>query len=274
MSTESRERLRRLVRRPGADPVEAALCIAAVGDPDVDVDVGLLRVDALADALRTAGTPPVIPHELGAWLAQQLHGEHGFTGAVEDYHDPRNALLPHVLDTRRGLPILLAVVYVGVAQRLHLPVWGIAHPGHYYVGIGARGSDTVVIDPFHDGMPVTDAELAERIRVATAGRITFTRAHLRPASSLVTTRRILNNLTRDFRSRGQVEDALWTVELKLSLPGPPPDDHLALGELLVNLGRYGPAADAFERYLDLVGEHAPDADEIRARAVRARAKLN
>lgn len=250
------------------------MCISVEGDPEADVDVGLLRVDAIADAIRATGVAPVRPHEIGAWLADHLHGEHGFRGNHADYHHPDNALLSRVLDERLGMPILLAVLYVGIGQRLRLPVWGIAHPGHYYVGIGARGMDTAVIDPFHDGDPVTDVELAERIRLATAGRVAFTRAQLRPASVLTTTRRILNNLTRDYTNRGDLTQALWTLDLKILLPQSPASDHRERGDTLVNLGRYGEAADAFETYLDLGGAMAVDAEDIRARAIRARAKLN
>lgn len=250
------------------------MCVAVEGDPEADVDVGLLRVDAMADTIRATGTAPVRPHEIGAWLAEQIHGQFGFSGNHDDYNDPNNALLSRVLETRVGMPIALAVLYVGIGQRLRLPVWGIAHPGHYYVGIGARGMDTAVIDPFHDGDPVTDVELAERIRVATAGRVSFTRGHLRPASVLLTTRRILNNLTRDYTNRGDLTQALWTHELKLLLPQSPASDHRERGDTLVNLGRYGDAADAFEAYLDAGGTQSADAEEIRARAIRARAKLN
>ena len=123
------------------------------------------------------------------------------------------------------------------------------------------------------GREVSTDELAERLRVATAGRVPFTRSHLRPAGPAMTVRRILNNLTRDYTSRGLVDQALWTVELKLVLPNAIPDDHKARAELLSHLGRYREAADGFERYLELSPDIG-DADDIRARAVRARAKLN
>lgn len=272
MSTDHRARLRRAVRRPAGDPVEAALCIAVEGDPAADVDVGMLHVDAITDTLRTRGTAPVVPAELGPWLAEELHGRLGFRGNVTDYHDPDNALMSRVLERRTGLPILLSALWVGVAQRLRLPAWGIALPGHYYVGLGSGGDDVVVVDPFDGGRTVSTEELSERLSAATNGQLTFRRALLRPASLQMTARRILNNLTRDYAARDRLPDALWTVEMKLGLPNSPPSDHRERGDLLVQLGRYGIAADAYEDYLDAGGAD-PDG-EIRARAVRARAKLN
>lgn len=273
MSSSTRHRLAREVRRSDADLAELALCICAERDPDLDVDTALLRVDALADGLLTSGRLSGDPESDATALARYLAEDHGFTGDVDDYHDPANGLLSEVLDRHRGLPIVLSVLYVSVARRVRIPAWGIAHPGHYYVGVGTRDR-TTVLDPFHDGAVVPADELAARLRAATAGRIEFTRAHLRPAGPAITTRRILNNLTRDFTNRGDLEDALWTVDCKLVLPNALDDDHRARGELLSHLGRYRQAAEAFETYLERAGTDAVDADEVRAQAVRARAKLN
>lgn len=273
MSSSTRQRLAREVRRSDADLAELALCISAESDPSLDVDVALLRVDALADGLLTSGTLAGDPESDAQALADHLGGRHGFSGDVEHYHDPGNALLSRVLDTHRGLPITLSVLYVAVARRVRVPAWGIALPGHYYVGVGTPDR-TIVLDPFQAGIVVAHEELAARLRAATAGQVEFTRAHLRPAGPATTTRRILNNLTRDYTNRGDLDDALWTIDCKLVLPNAVADDHRARGELLAHLGRYRDAADAFETYLLEAGTDAVDADDIRAQAVRARAKLN
>ena len=43
--------------------------------------------------------------------------ELGFAGNVNDYYDPRNSYLHCVLQTRRGIPITLALLYVEIAAR-------------------------------------------------------------------------------------------------------------------------------------------------------------
>ncbi len=271
-TTDTRRRLARLVRRADADLAEAALLVNAEARPDLDVDAALLRIDALADAFGLWWDD----HddlEAGAALRGFLGRQHGFGGAGDDYHDPDNALLVEVMDRRHGLPIVLTVLYVAIARRAGLPAWGISQPGHFYLGVGDP-ERPAVLDPFDHGASVPTEELAERLRVATAGRVPFTRSHLRPTSPTMVVRRILNNLTRDYTAQGQVPAALWTVELKLLLPNTIPDDHKARGELLTHIGRYGEAADEFEAYLDLGGDDFGDAEDIRARAIRARAKLN
>jgi regulator of sirC expression with transglutaminase-like and TPR domain len=96
---------------------------------------------------------------------------------------------------------------------------------------------------------------------------------LRPATPPAIVRRLLNNLTRDYQAIGNAVAALWSVDLKLLLPAIAAEDHRARGELLLHLGRFDEAADALETYLD-VAEGPPDGEDVRRRAINARARLN
>lgn len=267
MSTRSRRRLARLIREPDPDLAELALLVACEAHPDLDVEAALLRIDALADGLRTRGFPRTDAAAQAAALAGYLHGALGFHGDTEDYYDPRNGLLDEVLERRRGLPLTLSVLYVAVARRLGAEAYGIALPGHYVAGIG----DGVVIDPFHGGRRLDEATMAALVR-RTAG-VAFHRAMVRPASAVTTVRRLLDNLTRDYLRRADPRSALWTVELKLLLPEPRPRDLRDLGELRVRCGDFRGGAEALERYL-AHGNGAEDRARVEALARRARAKLN
>ena len=273
MSSASRERLRRLVRRPDADPAEAALLCCVEVEPQLDVDAALLRLDALADRLRTTGFSPTPPQTAAVELARELAEEQGFSGDAANYHDPDNALLSRVLETKRGLPITLSIVYVAVAQRLGVPAFLVNLPGHVVVGLG-DDSPPVLLDPFHGGALLDEQAAAARVEHATGGRLPFRRAMLRPAPTPMVVRRLLNNLTRDFERAERLRDAVWTVELKLLLPNQHPDDHRDLGRLLHRLGRYDTAADAYEAFLEATSTEAPGREEARRAAINARAQMN
>jgi regulator of sirC expression with transglutaminase-like and TPR domain len=273
MPEETRQRLLRLVRRPDADLAEAALLCAAELDDDHDVEATLLRLDALADGMRTQGfTVGDAEHDADA-LAAHLGGTHGFRGEADQYYDPANGLLGQVLDRRRGLPITLTIVYVAIGQRLGVPVFPIALPGHVVAGVGG-GERPVVIDPFHGGRRLDEADLTRRVQEATGGRLSFRRSMLRPSPAVNMVRRLLNNLTRDLTNADRPADALRTVELKLLLPNRLPDDHRVRGELLGRIGRFDEAADAYEHYLEAVSDDAPDREEVRRAAISSRARLN
>jgi regulator of sirC expression with transglutaminase-like and TPR domain len=282
MSDITRARLAQLVRRPDADLAEAALLVAAEATPvpptapRTDVDAALLRVDALSDAVLTEGYHATgdADHD-AAGLAAALGDRRGFRGHGDD-RGPDDGLLDRVLDRRRGLPITLSIVYVAVARRLGVHAFPIALPGHVVVGVAPRGGGDrpVVIDPFHAGAPLDESAVTDLVRTATGGQLTFRRAMLRPASPPTVVRRLLNNLTHDYTVLGRPRDALWTVELKQLLPNRAHDDDRVRGVLLEQLGGFDRAADAFERYVEAVGPDAPDADEVRRAAIRARARTN
>ncbi len=270
---EHRDRLVRLVRRADADLAEAALLCAVEVEPDLDVDLALLRIDALADRLRSAGFPAGDADADARTLARYLAVELGFTGDRDTYYHPDNALLSRALDRRRGLPIILSILYVAVARRLTVPAYPVALPGHVVVAV-AGPERPVVVDPFHDGEVLSDEALAQRLAAVSGGRIAYHRAMLRPSPTVEIVRRLLNNLTRDLIAASDPKAALRTVELKLELPNRTAVDHRAHGELLEKLGRFDEAAAAYERYLEVTGGDGPDDEEVRRAAIGAKARLN
>jgi regulator of sirC expression with transglutaminase-like and TPR domain len=273
MSIPGPERLVRLVRRADADLAEVALLIARGCDPDLDVEVELLRIDALADQLRGQGVADRPARETARLLADHLGGHLGFHGDPARAHDPDSSLLHRVLDNRQGLPITLSALYVAIARRLQLPAFAIALPGHVVVGL-ADEDLPVVLDPAHGGMQLEEPDLVERVRTTTAGRLTYRRAMLRPSPAVHLSRRMLHNLTRALRAAGRTSEAIWTVEMKLALPNRLPEDHRDLGELELVRGGFDVAARAFEHYLELTSGDSPERDAARRAAIDARARLN
>jgi Transglutaminase-like superfamily len=70
----------------------------------------------------------------------------GFRGNSDDYYNIRNSLLPCVIDSKRGIPTSLALVYLLVSKRAGLPVTGVDLPGHFVVRYHGR-----LFDPFEGG---------------------------------------------------------------------------------------------------------------------------
>lgn len=273
MSSTSRDRLLRLVRRNDADLAEAALLCQLEAEPHLDVEVALLRIDALADGLRSRGFVAGAPTADVERLATYLAHEQGFHGDTRTYNDPDNALLTRVLDRKRGLPITLTILYVAIARRLHVPAYPVNLPGHMVAAIGGSGRP-VVFDPFHGGMVLDERMIGDRVAAATGGQAGFRRSMVRPSPAVEVVRRLLNNLTRDLVAANRPHDALWTVELKLLLPNRVPDDHRIHGELLGRLGRFDAAGDAYEAYLEVAAADATDRDAVRRAAIQSRARLN
>ncbi|MGW1496632.1 transglutaminase-like domain-containing protein [Streptomyces sp. NPDC002402] len=259
-------------------PDLAALCllVGAVADPAVDdsaLDAAQIELDRLAGLLPFGLSAP------GAWaaaLADLLGARIGFRGSPGDYQRLESSLLHEVLRRRRGLPILLSVVWIEVARRAGAPVYGVALPGHFVVGFGdpAATDQQVLVDPFAGGRPLTgsDAELL----VAGATGAPLDPSMLTAADPLDVVLRILNNIRAWAATRPERSDvALWAVDLSLLLPSHPARLRYERAQLLVERGEFVTGAAEMDAYAEVVAAVDPGtAEAIRRKARVARAMLN
>ncbi|MFT4745036.1 MAG: regulator of sirC expression with transglutaminase-like and TPR domain [Nitriliruptoraceae bacterium] len=275
---DARKRLNQVVSNPAADPAAVALAVTTFHHRELDAPTQLLRIDALADVVRTTdrrgdtAAPPVGQAEVVTRL-QDVLGDHlGYRGDPAQPRTSADAHLHLTLDTHRGLPVTLSVLYAAVARRLEVPAFVINLPGHVVVGIG-EGRDVAVLDAYAGGAALGEAAMTALVAQATSGRSRFTRSMVRPATPPELARRILANLTVDITKEEHPGAALWTVVARLVMPDPDPRDHLVLASLLERSGRFVRAAQAYDRYLETVPD-AADRPEVEARARAARSRTN
>ena len=83
--------------------MEAAISIAQDAVPDLDLQAASAELDRLLVRLvqRLAGETD--PLQCLRGLNQFFYGELGFGGNLNDYYDPANSYIHHVLQTRRGM---------------------------------------------------------------------------------------------------------------------------------------------------------------------------
>ncbi|MFF1393702.1 tetratricopeptide repeat protein [Streptomyces sp. NPDC058287] len=272
-SEELRRRFAEEARAERPDLSQLCLLVAAEADGSLD-EAGMDAVQMDLD--RLAGQVPFRPGGPLAWataLAELLGTRCGFRGTPGDYERLESSLLHEVVRRRRGLPILLSVVWMEVARRAGAPVYGVALPGHFVVGFGPA-QDQVLADPFDGGRVLTGAD-AERLVTGATGA-PLNAAMLQPADPLDVVLRILNNIGAWAATRPERSDvALWAVELSLLLPAHPARLRYERAQLLVRSGDFLAGAAELDAYADVVGAvDAPAAETVRAQARAARAMLN
>ncbi|MCF4140188.1 transglutaminase-like domain-containing protein [Streptomyces sp. Tue 6430] len=270
---ELRRRFAEEARSERPDLSLLCLLVGAAADRTLD-EAGLDGAQVDLDTL--AGQVPFRPGGPLAWAAalRELLGERlGFGGSAADYERLESSLLHRVLERRRGLPILLSVVWIEVARRAGAPVYGVALPGHFVVGFGPR-EEQVLVDPFDGGRVLTGRD-AELLVTGSTGS-PLEPSMLEPAETLDVVRRILSNIRAWAAVRPERSDvALWAVELALLLPSHPARLRYERGQLLVQRGEFVQGAEEMEEYATLV-EVVDEAlaERIRQEARGARALLN
>jgi regulator of sirC expression with transglutaminase-like and TPR domain len=127
--------------------LEAAVSLGQDEDPQLDTQSVLARIDTLALRLKQRVPADAGPRQRLRLLNQFFFQELGFAGNVNNYYDPGNSLLATVLETRRGIPITLALLYIEFATQIGLTARGVSFPGHFLVKLKLSEGE-VLLDPF------------------------------------------------------------------------------------------------------------------------------
>ena len=222
--TGARRRFAALAALPdeAIDLAEGALLIAAEEYPTLDVNAYVQRLEGMASRVRgylEAGARGADERDEAALQAlhRVLFEEEGLHGTRQaEFADPRNSFLNEVLERKRGLPIILSVVYCEVARRAGLDAVGIGLPGRFIVQFRGRHL-SVFVDPFERGTRLTPEECATMLSRVFNQSVELTPEHFLPTSRKAILARILNNLKGEYLQAGELTRALSAVERILML---------------------------------------------------------
>lgn len=257
---------------------EACLLIAQDAYPGLDVPKYLGEIERMAARLRGRLPPGADAEEKVIALNQFLFDDLGFSGNVDDYYDPRNSYLHEVIERRRGIPISLSILYMEIGRKIGLPLEGVSFPGHFLVRLALRGN-TLILDPFSGGEPLSEHDLRKLLRrvIAGSGRPGLRSAgdvaselpldqFLEPAGHRQVLARMLRNLKNIYREKDQPQRLLEVINRMLVVT---PEAYAELrdrGLVYQKLEAFRAALKDLNDYLEREPE-ALDADEIRARVV-------
>jgi len=247
------------------DVAVGAALIARDVHPSLDLGAVIARFDEMAAPLGGAGLARLPGVAQADAIAEHMYGLLGFRGNEDDYYDPRNSLIPDVIERRLGIPITLALVFCEIARRAGVIARGVSFPGHFLVRIDAAGTEDapVAVDPFFGGHRL-DTEALQRLLARAVPSKAFSHAeHLAPVSARTMLVRMLIHLKWVYATRGDFARALLALDRIICLT---PDSVAALrerGTLAARLGAIEAARSDFSRLLELA-PGASDAGSIRA----------
>ena len=257
------------------DVATGAALIARDAYASLDLDRLSARFDEMAAPLVARGVASRSAEEQVQLVSTHLYEDLGFRGNEQDYYDPKNSLLPDVLDRRLGIPITLALVYCEVARRAGVRARGVSFPGHFLVRVDPAGREDapLAVDPFFGGRRLDEPGLQKLLeRASPSAEARGQPSTSRPASPKTMLVRMLINLKWIYATRGDFARALLALDRIICLT---PDSVPALRErglLAVRLGAVEAARADLSRLLELVPQ-APDASTIRKQLEELRAKV-
>jgi len=251
------DRFRRLQEHGQPDLFEGALLIAALIEPQEDLDAARRTVGSLAARVSAAVQRGEKPFSA---LCRVLFSEEGYRGDEESYDLPSNSSVARVLARRRGMPITLSIVAVEVARLAGLRLTGIGLPGHFVIG-GPDAPEGMFLDPF-DGGALYEAEgLSRRLASIFGSPVALPPEILAPDPPRAILSRVLGNLRRSYERRNRWEEALAALAFADALEPGDPALWRERGLLLVKCGRPVEAIVYLERYVERA--EGEDAETLR-----------
>ncbi len=152
---------------------------------------------------------------------------HQFGGNITNYHAPQNSFINVVLETKKGNPVMLSVIYALVCKELGIPIYGVNLPQHFvlaYVNDYANLfdpshktlSDNILfyVNPFSKGLIFNQGDVDAFIKQLNVEPET---KYYLPCSNLDIIKRLLNNLIYSFDKMGYAEKVQELKDLEKHL---------------------------------------------------------
>lgn len=139
-----------------------------------------------------------------------LYDIHKFDKSLKKGHSPHLYLVNHVMDTFRGSPVMLGLIYAELARRLNLPIFGVNLPRNfvlcYYDPEYLDDPNNILfyINPSDKGTALGLKELKHFLRQL---RIKQNEFYFTPCSGIDIIERLILNLQFAYERSGQPEKA-------------------------------------------------------------------
>jgi regulator of sirC expression with transglutaminase-like and TPR domain len=151
-----------------------------------------------------------LPFDQIKTLNNVLFGNLKFSANTKNFHSPSNSMINVVLETKKGNPISLCVIYMLVAQKLKMPVYGVNLPNLFILTYKDKDSQ-FYINAFNKGLIFSKADIDNYISHLNLNQMEI---FYEPCSNLEILKRVLRNLVVSFEKVG---DSQKVEEVKILL---------------------------------------------------------
>lgn len=154
-------------------------------------------------------------------------GLYKFHGDTKNFHSPMNSFLNTVIESRKGNPLSLCLIYSIVAQSLDLPIFGVNLPNHFILAfMDEYGSGQYLkekndygilfyINPFSKGTFFGMKDIKEFLDGL---NLPHERSYFEPCSHSDIIRRMITNLISSFQQVGNAKKVDELTQLRDIIP--------------------------------------------------------
>jgi regulator of sirC expression with transglutaminase-like and TPR domain len=141
------------------------------------------------------------PNDAVKILNHIFFDKYKFSANTKNFHSPSNSLINKVLETKRGNPISLCVIYLLIAQRLGLPIYGVNLPSLFILTYKSSQVQ-FYINVFNNGLIFNKKDISTYLKQL---KLEQEDAFFEPCSNLEIIKRSLLNLMVSYKKSSENE---------------------------------------------------------------------
>jgi regulator of sirC expression with transglutaminase-like and TPR domain len=204
--------------------MEGAILIAKYQYPDLDEERIINKIEVIKRDIWLELNPNLTALEKVRVMNHIIFEIHGFSGNTVNFHAPQNSYLNNVLESKKGNPLSLSILYSVIAQSLGLPVYGVNLPEHFILAYKDEFEDLELedhpygvlfyINTFSKGTVFGKREIDTFLRQINMQPLDM---FYEPCTNIDIVRRMLRNLIAAYEKLGYPEKVQDLEQLILAL---------------------------------------------------------
>ena len=179
-------------------------------------------------------------------INEYLFDELGFK-AISHADDPNDLFLHSVLDRRQGYCLSLSVLYLSLAERVGLDMYGVVVPGHFFVRY-ENGRTRINIETTSNGASPPDEHYIDKFKISDTSRDAIYMENLTKRQTLGC---FFNNLGNVYNDIGDSETAMLALERAVAINPTLSESRANLGNIYLKKGRVDEALRQYRAAIEL-----------------------
>ncbi len=205
------------------DLLEGAIIIAKFQYPDLDDSQIYNSIQAIRKDIWLELNDNQTAYEQVKIFNRIFFGMHHFQGDTKNYYSPVNSCINVVMESKKGNPLVISLIYSIIAQKLDLPIYGVNLPNHFILAyMDDKGTGFLsntqneygvlfYINAFSKGSVFDAAEIKSFLDEL---KLSYERTFFEPCSNTSIILRMINNLIASYQQIGNAEKVEALIRLK------------------------------------------------------------
>lgn len=207
------DRLLKWKENGGEDLLEGMWLVSCYQFPDLELQELRETIEQIYYDIWVDFKTDLHPYDQVKVINGALFNKLRFRANTKNFHSPNNSMLKAVLESKKGNPISLSVIYMLVAEKLGLPIYGVNLPNLFIITYKTEELQ-FYINAFNRGLIFSKKDIDNYIANL---NLTPKEAYYQPCSNVDIVKRVLRNLILSYEKIDEHEKAEEVKSLLLTI---------------------------------------------------------